>query len=313
MVAWIRGTLLACAAALGASVACGGADQYSPIPKVPCAKQYYRAEDVLPDPPDGAALCPKGGVCNYQTQAGCGAGKTCAPHLDKDTLTLAPACRDAGQRAKGEACDNSKPDPTKLCGPGMDCADGHCHTFCCGGDWSACGAGESCIHQAFVKIGDGGLLDTVQYSGADLCFAVGTCDVLDLQACKSEGKTCRIADPVAHVACMPPSDLVAGDPCDHDKQCGPGLQCVEDTSGLSSDQTPPGTLCTGTLPCTCRHLCRWGLCADEACPFNDGVCVRFNRDPPGVGECTPHWHGPSIPPDGGVLSDAATSVGGGGP
>jgi hypothetical protein len=314
MTAWIRTAVLAGVAAVGPSVACGGAETFSPIPPVRCKTVYY-ANDKLPAHPDGASLCPPG-VCNYQTQQGCSSGQTCAPHVDTNAVTkvetVIPACRVAGERAKDEPCsDNPPTSAATQCGPGLVCAEKTCHRPCCGRDWSACEPGESCIHQANIVVNK-----VTAYTGADLCFAVGTCNVLDLEACKAEGQTCRIADPVAEVACMPPSALVAGDSCDNDKPCGAGLHCVEDASQVLSSTPDTSPMCSGTRPCTCRRLCPWGNCNNNTCSINEGVCVHFNRDPPGVGECTPNWHGAPTTVDGGVVGDAGShfrSLGDGGP
>jgi hypothetical protein len=313
MIAWIRAALLAGGAAVSASVGCSGAEVFSPIPKIRCKTVYY-AGDKLPAPPDGATLCPPG-ICNYQTQQGCSVGETCAPHFETNvnskTQTVVPACRLAGERAKGEPCDDTSPKAAQQCGPGLLCAEKTCHRPCCGRDWSACDPGESCIHQANIVVGN-----VTEYTGADLCFPVGTCNVLDLEACKAQGQVCRIADPVADVACMPPSSLVAGDKCDNDNPCGAGLHCVEDVSAEPKDPPVTGAMCSATRPCTCRRLCPWGDCNNNTCSINEGVCLHFNRDPLGVGECTPNWHGPPITVDGGVVVDAGglfRSLGDGGP
>lgn len=289
MMPWPRAVLLALGAALAAGIACGTADSVSPPDKIPCNEIYFGG-GLLPFPPDGASLCAPGaakGACNYQTQDGCAAGQTCAPHVDKGTVV--PTCRPAGERASGEPCDSSSTDAAKQCGVGLQCADRTCHRFCCGGDWSACDPGESCIRQAEVSI-DGGL----ELAGADLCYPVGTCNVLDPEACQSEGRNCRIADPIGHVACMPASDLGLGATCDEAHQCGPVLHCVK-----SSEKAATGV---------CRSLCPWGVCADKTCD-GGSLCVRFNRDPPGVGECTPDWHGEPFLIDGGVVVDAAALFG----
>ncbi|HEX7671558.1 MAG TPA: hypothetical protein VF395_18320, partial [Polyangiaceae bacterium] len=236
-----RAVLIALAAALGVGVACGTADSVSPPDKIPCNTLYFHGE-LLPFPPDGASLCAPGaakGGCNYQTQTGCKAGETCAPHLDKATGTVSPTCRLAGERANREHCDSSSAKAADQCGVGLQCADGTCHRFCCGGDWSACDPGESCIREAEVSL-DGGL----EPAGTDLCYPVGTCNVLDPEACKSEGRNCRIADPIGHVACMPASDLGLDATCDEALQCGPGLHCVK-----SSEKAATGV---------CRRLCPWG-------------------------------------------------------
>jgi hypothetical protein len=296
MIPWIRATLLAGVAALGAGIACGTAGSVSPPDKIPCDRLYYGG-GKLPPPPDGSSLCARApGECNYQSQEGCAAGETCAPHVDtiptaagpRAVGTVTPTCRVAGERASGEACDSSSTSAAKQCGRGLQCADGACHRLCCGADWSACDPGESCIRQAEVNI-DG----TITQVGADLCFPVGTCNVLEPDSCKTEGRICRIADPVGHVACMPPSDLGVGATCDQGHQCGAVLHCVKsDKKNVSGN--------------TCRQLCPWGICPDKTCGAAD-LCVRFNRDPPGVGECTPSTaalRGLPILVDGGVV-DAA--------
>jgi hypothetical protein len=286
MIPWTRATLLAGVAALGAGIACGAADSVSPPDKIPC-NTLYHGQDRLPQPPDGSSLCADDGVCNYQSQDGCGAGESCAPHVDKATGTVKPTCSAAGERASGEPCDSSSLSAARRCGRGLQCADSTCHRLCCGADWSACDPGESCIRQVEVKIGDSG---TPTQVGADLCFPVGTCNVLKPDSCKTEGRICRIADPIGHVACMPPSDLGVGAICDEGHQCGAVLHCVKGDEKNASG--------------TCRQLCPWGICTDKTCGAA-GLCVRFNRDPPGVGECTPNWKGPPILVDGGVLVDAA--------
>lgn len=286
MIPWLRVAVLGCAAALGGGVACGAADFVSPPYKAPCDTVYFGG-GKLPPPPDGPSLCAPG-LCNYQAQTGCGAGESCAPHIDTKAGTVAPGCRAAGQRARGEPCDDKSTSAAKQCGIGLQCVEGECHTMCCGGDWSACRAGESCIRQGEVKIGD-----TILSAGVDFCFPVGTCNVLSPDSCKTQGRVCRIADPIGEVACMPPSDLVQGDPCDHEHQCGPLLHCVG-----SAD---PGA---AAVPFKCRKLCPWGVCGAAGCGAGEGVCVHFNRDPRGVGECTPDFHGKPVFVDGGIVADA---------
>ena len=290
--AWLRATLVLSSiafGALGAGVACGGASTVLPPLKTHCSAVYYGA-GVLPSPPDGASLC-AAGICNYQTQEGCSAGQTCAPHVDAKAGTVTPNCRVAGQRSHGEPCSDATANPAEQCARGFLCAEGECRTPCCGGDWSACGNGESCIHQADVRIGGTGDSGTITYAGTDLCFPVGGCNVLDANSCVAENGICRIADPIAHVACMPPSDLGLGATCDEKHPCGAVLHCVTDATSNSPVST-------------CRRLCPWGVCSDKTCG-DAGLCVHFNRDPAGVGECTPDWHGDPILVDGGVVTDAS--------
>lgn len=116
--------------------------------------------------------------------------------------------------------------------------------------------------------------------GMHLCFPVGTCDVLAPGDCASEQRTCRIVDPTGAVACAPYSDLPVDAPCSEARQCGAGLHCVDGA---------------------CRRLCAWPPCGGPGCPGREGVCVHFDRDPPGVGECTPDWDGPPLAGDAGGL------------
>jgi hypothetical protein len=272
------------------AVACGTAGSVSNAHEgVVCS--LYWGGGIIPPHPDGASLCGKG-VCNYQTQTGCESGKTCGPHLDLPTDTVAPLCRYPGTQAEGQPCDNTATPPL-LCGTGTFCADGLCRKLCCGGDWSACPAGQSCIRQAEYQVGPKGSEKTIS-AGVDLCFPVGTCDVFDTTACKSEGRVCRIVDPTGAVACAPDSPLALGDSCDHDHQCGAGMVCADAADGKNG---------------VCRRLCRWTFCGEPSCQPGEGVCVHFNRDPVGgrggqhdtVGECTPNWRHPEVVSDGGVI------------
>jgi hypothetical protein len=132
--------------------------------------------------------------------------------------------------------------------------------MCCGADWSACDEGESCIRTLQVRAG-GELLE----AGVDLCFPVGTCDLFDPTACEDENRECKIVDPTGAVACAPRSNADVGDACAPPSVCKQGSSCV---GGF------------------CVRLCRFEECAEPACG-DDGTCTHFERDPPGVGECTP--------------------------
>jgi len=260
------------------AAACGSTGTVTPEVSGLACLLYYGG-GAIPPHPDGASLCAPG-ACNYQEQRGCAPGQTCAPHLDPASGTVIPACRTSGTVAHGEACDPEHP-----CAAGHVCAEGACRQLCCGGDWSACPAGESCYHQVAVRIGDAGA--TVD-AGADLCFPVNDCDVFDPNACASSGKICRVVDPTGAVGCAPSSDLQPGDPCDHAHQCGKAMICANavDEHHLTG---------------VCRRLCRWTLCGEPGCSKDDGVCVHYNRDPVGVGECTPDFRDGPVYSDGGVL------------
>lgn len=213
---------------------------------------------VVPSPPDGASLCPKG-TCNYQTQSGCGATLACRPALTGGAA--APSCQTAGSKQSGAPCQ-----AWKDCARGYLCAGGACHKLCCGGDWSACGSGQSCIRQLFVKAPDAGAPVS---AGVDLCFPVNDCNVLDPNSCADagSGQSCQIVDPIGDVACTPSGTGTVGAPCSETAPCSGGFSCVGDK---------------------CRRLCRAVVGGGQpACPASEGICVHFNRDPAGVGECTP--------------------------
>jgi hypothetical protein len=207
-------------------------------------------------PPDGGALCATG-ECNYQTQQGCAAQQSCLPALDSGKVV--PRCQAAGARTHGQSCTDWTD-----CAAGLFCAEGACRKMCCGGDWSACPSGESCIRQ--LQIRDPATSAAVP-AGVDLCFPVGGCDVLDPQSCsETSNRSCQIVDPVGNVACAPSGDVAIGQPCSADRTCGAGASCVGDK---------------------CRRLCAAvpGL-TKPPCPSAEGTCVHFVRDPPGVGECS---------------------------
>ena len=62
--------------------ACGSADSATDIPGGDgCGRIVEDGGDMIPNPPDGASLCPMG-ACNYQSQEGCAAGTACRPVLN---------------------------------------------------------------------------------------------------------------------------------------------------------------------------------------------------------------------------------------
>ncbi len=212
---------------------------------------------VIPDPPNGESACPAG-ACNYQTQSGC-ADPTPACRPNPVGAGLTPGCWSAGTAVSGEPCPGGWPD----CVRGTICVLGACRTLCCGGDWSACPSGESCIRQLDVPVADAAVS-----SGADLCFPVGTCDVLDPASCTEPGRACQIVDPTGSVACAPAGSGDVGAECGTAAPCSAGQSCVGGA---------------------CRRLCRAVAGGGEpSCPASEGICVHFNRDPTGVGECTPY-------------------------
>jgi hypothetical protein len=255
---------------------CGTASTTAPSPgdRSPseCDPVYFGAGGPPPVPPDGASLCDDG-VCNYQTQAGCAATETCSLRLEPGGQDISPICRPAGAMPKGSACDPSATALDKRCGKGLFCSTTGCRKLCCGGDWTACDPGESCIRQLVIEVAGAEVP-----AGADLCLPVNNCNPLDPEACAAEGRVCRIADPTGNVACMPPSNLGVGDPCDQATQCGPRLHCTRPSVGAQG---------------TCHHLCAFGPCVPDTCG-DEGTCVHFPRDPDGIGECVPGWTGPGV-------------------
>ena len=218
--------------------------------------------EPLPDPPNGEAACPVG-VCNYQTGTGCEAGSACRPHFTAQSPDVSPGCEPAGTGVVGSACTLGKD-----CAPGYYCGEGSCRKQCCGADWSACDAGESCIRQVDVRAG-GQVID----SGLALCFPVNDCNPLDKLTCNgSTTRECKIVDPTGAVACEPHGTAKLGEACDPTNTCVAGTVCVLDQ---------------------CRQLCSADACGDVTCPADAGACVHYRRDPDGVGECTP---GRSIAP-----------------
>lgn len=155
---------------------------------------------------------------------------------------------------------------------GVTPAVSRCYKQCCDGDWSACDTGTSCIRQFNVLFPDQHLEHPI-----DLCVPTGTCDLFDSAACANDpdppARECKIADPTGAVACMPKSTRKLGDTCSvNTATCAQGLTCVLDGASIDSGH--------------CRRLCRALECGEPSCPTSEGTCVHFNRNPPGVGECT---------------------------
>ena len=221
-------------------------------------------------PPNGPELCPEG-PCNYQTQVGCSEGQSCWPAIAGDGVE--PRCQSTtGVGATGDACASWND-----CAPGYLCAAGACRRLCCGGDWTGCEVGESCIRQLNVPI-EGEAVS----ADVDLCFPVGTCDVLDLDSdvC-GEDRTCQIVDPTGAEACAPAGAGTLGDACAPDNPCIAGFSCVGGN---------------------CRRLCHAvELEPDDPlpCPPEEGICIHFDRLPQGVGECTPFRDAPEDEADAG--------------
>lgn len=205
----------------------------------------------IPVPPNGELACPVG-ACNYQSGAGC-AGQTCAPALMANDAVV-PQCQPAGNAASGAACALSSE-----CQPGYACAAGSCRKLCCGGDWTGCASeNEHCFRPVVYKGSTGNVINT----GAMLCYPIGICDPLVPASCTEVGTTCQIVDPTGAVSCLPEGTGASGQPC----PCKGGFLCVEGA---------------------CRRLCKAVEGGGEpSCQLGEGVCVHFNRDPPGVGECT---------------------------
>lgn len=248
-----RWSLLCCLLA----AACGAAETTSDAPAESPPACPRLEEDVIAlpaEPPDGPAACAPG-VCNYQTQEGCPAAQACRPRFNGTEPEVTPGCEAAGAATAGEACNA----PTD-CARGHYCADGVCRKLCCGGDWTGCDAGESCLRALQVRAGG-----EVISAAASLCFPVGTCDPLDPMSCGDEpNRECKIVDPTGAVACAPKSSAGLGDACAPPEVCQQGLSCVGGR---------------------CIKLCAYAACAEPSCSAEEGTCVHFARNPPGVGEC----------------------------
>ncbi len=223
----------------------------------------------IPDAPDGVKACMTG-ACNYQAQD-CPSGESCLPtDTPPATGDWPPKCFSPGTKATGESCtawnDCVKGDFCLGIGAAADggIVPGTCRQLCCGGDWAACGSGTSCIQQVYLVPPGGG---AAVYAKADVCAPVGGCDPLAPTSCTEAGHTCQIVDPIGDVACMPEGTGTAGQACSPSAPCKGGFACVKDV---------------------CRRLCRAVEGGGEpSCKSGEGICVHFNRDPAGVGECTP--------------------------
>lgn len=263
MRAFRSAALVAVALASALGPACGSAQtvDQGPEPEPTCPNLVEDLSLRLPEPPDGVSEC-AAGDCNYQTQEGCAEDEACRPQFNATDPDVAPGCEPAGTGTAGDECETQ-----------TDCARGHycaqaaatdpgvCRKQCCGGDWSACDEGESCIRSLSVRAGG-----EVIAAGLDLCFPVNDCDIFDSESCSADpSRECKIVDPVGNVACAPRSEADVGDPCSPPTVCKQGLNCV---GGY------------------CVKLCAFAECAEPACSPDEGSCVHFERDPAGVGECT---------------------------
>lgn len=230
-----------------------------------CAPVDMNGHAELPLPPDGPSLCPSG-ACNYQTQEGCGAGQACRPAVNAEAKEVEANCEPAGTGKSGDTCSDSSDCARGYLCVGETATDQRCRRLCCGRDWSACDVGESCIRQLYLP------LDASHHQyAADLCFPVNDCDPLDPDSCADPDRECKVVDPTGAVACAPRSSA------------GLGERCGDDTNGCAQ-----GFTCIGPqgLEPTCRRLCAAEACAEPSCPSDEGTCVHFDRNPPGVGECT---------------------------
>lgn len=246
------------ALALGLSACGSGSKQEEPQADAGVPAVILDGGGGIEDPPDGPSLCGTGD-CNYQTNAGCSAGQACRPALE-DGASIA-RCQATGNKPAGASCTDSSE-----CVAGTLCAAGQCHTQCCGGDWTACPDGESCIRQYLLGVPGGGSIA----AGVDLCFPVGTCNVLDPDACANEpGRTCKLVDPTGSQACAPEGSGATGATCDPENPCVKLHTCV-------------GGRCTPL----CRAAPLESPEEPRPCADPDATCVHFDRDPAGVGECT---------------------------
>jgi hypothetical protein len=201
-------------------------------------------------PPEGEELCPVG-VCNYQSGGGCSEPTpSCVPALLPNG-DIVPSCQPAGTGKTGDFCE-----AWTDCAPGYVCFGKGCRKLCCGGDWTGCPSeNEHCFNVV--------TFDGLTPTGAMLCHDVNTCDPLVPGSCTQLGKTCQLVDPTGAAACVPENTGGAGDPC----PCQGGFLCVAEK---------------------CRRLCKAVEGGGEPyCQAGEGRCVHFDRDPPGVGECTP--------------------------
>jgi len=243
---------------------CGAADHADNSRNTGCPKVVLDGGGGIAMPKDGsqAPEC-QTSLCNYQSQAGCGDNESCVPEVTGGVV--GPHCEAAGTDARGAACTGTTP-----CALGEACAGGYCRKLCCAGDWTVCDEGESCFVPFSFQIGS-----TITPTGAWVCFPVGTCSVLDPHpaACK-DTEDCKVVDSRGSEACIPKSSGAVGEPCGSatGNFCGTGLTCVGQ----------PGAE-------VCRRYCNTKQCGKPFCGDDEGTCVHFDRDPEGVGECTPGW------------------------
>lgn len=202
----------------------------------------------------GAPFCPSG-VCNYQAQTGCSDGEACRPQFTATSPDVNPGCEAAGAGKAAAACSSGSD-----CAAGYFCAANVCRRQCCHEDSSACEPGESCFRQLQVRAGG-----VVTDSGMELCFPLDHCDPVDPNSCAA-GLSCAIVDPSGGVACLPTTNAQPGDACGSTSSCAAGSLCVNGQ---------------------CRMLCSAETCGEPACAAGQGTCIHYNRDPAGVGECTP--------------------------
>lgn len=207
----------------------------------------------VPSSPNGEPLCPPG-ICNYQTGKGCteGGSASCVPLPSGGGLV--PTCEAAGTVPFGGACTQ-----WTECASGAICAKGKCLKLCCGKDWTGCPDGQHCLSLFEVQIAPGNNVS----SQAFLCEPINQCNALAPLSCTELGTTCQIADGTGATACLPEGTGAPGQPC----PCKGGYACVNNG---------------------CRRLCKAVAGGGEpSCPLEEGRCIHFNRDPAGVGECTP--------------------------
>ncbi len=247
-------------AALVLSAGCGTTTSVStPAPfDAGCADPniIQDAGDSIELPDAGAPQCPSG-VCNYQTQTGCSADQACRPQFNAVSSDVSPGCEAAGAGKSGATCASGGD-----CAVDYFCAANVCRKQCCAGDWSVCDTGESCFRSLEVEAG-GKVVD----SGMSLCFPVDGCDPLEPSSCPgAPAQGCRIVDSRGLTACVPVGTTGPGGACATPNDCAVGSIC-----SLGA----------------CRALCRADVCGVPACTAGEGTCVRYSRDPAGVGECTP--------------------------
>ncbi len=240
-------------------VGCQSANSGGQLDDVSGVRLILDAGPSTPVPPDGPASCTQG-VCNYQTQDGCDAGAMCHPQLGADQH-VSPTCHPAGTGSAGEPC------AWLGCKAGYLCAaDGRCRRMCCGGDWSVCGANESCTG-AIELLAFGS--STPVPAGVGVCEPTDDCDVFDPSTCPL-GQSCYIVDSRGGVGCLPSGTADAFQICSAAELCRSAMKCVAAGNGLGQ----------------CRRLCRAEPGGVPTCPAGEGMtCAHYVDDPPGVGEC----------------------------